>query len=112
MSVIAVHPITEKDLSAALIYGEIEYVNHRYVFADELDGDDVPKAFLSKMLKVVDQFDPDHDYLLIAGDHVQLLYMSALLADRWGAFKVLRYDRKAGGYIVVQIKVGEDHNGH
>lgn len=109
MAVLAVHPITEKDLSAALIYGEIKYINHRYVFADELDGDDVPQSFVSKMEKSVDDFDPDHDFLLIAGDHLQLLYMSALLADRWGSYRVLRYDRKAGGYIAIRISVGDDN---
>lgn len=103
MSVLAVHPLKEIDVTGALVYGEILYINQRYVYADELENDQIPQAFFHKLEKAVDEFDPEHDYMLIAGDHLQMVALAALLANRWGQFKTLRYDRKAGGYLVVEI---------
>jgi hypothetical protein len=112
MTVLVVHPITDKalDVSGASIYGDFKYVNRRYVYMDELAGMGLPVDVRNRMLKAVDEFDPEADYLLIAGDHLQLIAISALLADRWGIFRVLRYDRAAKGYAPVQIEcecVGE-----
>lgn len=106
MTVLAVHPIKDADLTPASVYGEIEYINKRYVYSDELEGNRIPQPFVSRMEKAVDGFDPGHDYLLIAGDHLQIVAMSALLADRWGDFKVLRYDREAKGYVEIEITTG------
>jgi hypothetical protein len=106
VSVFIVHPLNDKntDISAALEYGEPVYVNSRYVFPDELEGEELPHALYNKMLRAVDKFDIEADYLLIAGDHLQLVAMSALLAERWGAFRVLRFDRQAEGYVIVNIE--------
>ena len=107
MSVFVVHPINDKsvDISAALQFGEPYYVGARYVYPDELEDDCLPVAVLQRILKATDRFDVESDYLLIAGDHLQLVAMSASLAERWGRFRVLRYDRQAKGYIVVNIEV-------
>lgn len=105
MSVFLVHTLSNKDVnvSSAEAYGEIKLVNGRYIFIDEVENEQLPPTFVKNMLRAVDQFDPDHDYLLIAGDHLQIVAMSALLAERWGRFKVLRYDREARGYAPVEI---------
>lgn len=106
MTVWMVHPDKKLDLSQALIYGDIQYINGRYVYADELDeNNNLPKASINAILKAVDQFDYDQDYLLIAGDHLQLIAMAAMLQERWGFFRVLRYDREAKGYVSVNIGV-------
>lgn len=105
MSVYVVHSISNKDvdISSAEAYGELRLINGRYIFIDEIEDEQLPAAFVTNMLRAVDGFDPNLDYLLIAGDHLQLVTMSALLADRWGRFKVLRYDREAKGYAPVEI---------
>lgn len=105
LSVLVVHPIANKDLdiTSAAPYGELQWVNNRYIFIDEVEDEQLPKSFVINMLRAVDCFDPDMDYLLIAGDHLQLMAMSAMLASRWGRFKVLRYDRQAKGYAPVEI---------
>lgn len=112
MAVFVVHPISVRDIdiSEASYYGEIQYVGKRYVYSDELEGElqTLPRDVLNRMLKAIDGFDPERDYLLIAGDHLQIVAMSALLADRWGSFKVLRYDRKAGGYVSITIGNNND----
>lgn len=111
MSVYVVHPITDRslDISPAKVYGEFKFVSKRYIYIDELENEiEIPKDFTNRMLKAVDEFDLDHDYLLIAGDHLQLMAMSAHLANRWGDFRVLRYDREAKGYAPVLIStIGE-----
>lgn len=109
MTVLVVHPIANKDvnISSAETYGEIKHINNRYVFIDEIEDEQMPPFITSNMLKAVDQFDPEADYLLIAGDHLQLIAMSAHLADRWGRFRVLRFDREARGYAPIEINVGE-----
>ena len=106
MSVFVVHPINDKgvDISAAKVYGELSFINPRYIYIDELSDGDLPTDYRSKMMKVVDQWDPEEDYLLIAGDHLQIIAMSALLAARWGVFMALRYDRQAKGYAVANIE--------
>lgn len=106
MTVWMVHPDKKLDLTQALEYGDIEYINSRYIYADELGDDgDLPKNSLNSILKAVDQFDYEQDYLLIAGDHLQLIAMAAMLQERWGFFRVLRYDREAKGYVSVNIGV-------
>lgn len=95
---------TKIDLSAALVYGDIEHINSKYVYSDELDLDGgLPIEVLKNIYRIVDKYDPDHDYLLIAGDHLQLVAMAALLSARWGVFSVLRYDREAEGYVKATI---------
>ena len=111
MTVWAVHRVKELDISQASKYGEVDYINSRYVYADEIDKTLLPEKVRSRLERATDQFDPDHDFMLIAGDHLQLVFLSALLANRWGEFKVLRYDREAGGYFPVTISVVGQH-GH
>lgn len=105
MTVWCVHPINDKgvNIQGATAYGPLKFINGRYIYIDELSDGNIPFEFRNKMLKAVDQFEPDHDYLLIAGDHLQLIIMSALLYERWGSFQVLRYDRKAGGYAEANV---------
>lgn len=108
MSVFVVHPLGNKDINmtAALEYGEAVFVNTRYVYPDELEGEDndLPVSVYDKMLRAVDKFDPEADFLLIAGDHLQLLAMALLLGSRWGRFRALRFDRQAQGYVPVCIE--------
>lgn len=114
MSVFVVHPLGDKslDITEALSFGDVQYINTRYIYVDELeDGNIIPQSVTNRMLKAVDKFDCDHDYLLIAGDHLQLMAMSALLSARWGWFRVLRYDRQAKGYVPVVISSEEVENG-
>lgn len=106
MTVLVAHPVKDIDISEAMAYGEICYVGKRYIYSDELIGEALPKDLTDRMLRAVDKFDPENDYLLIAGDHVQIVALSAMLAARWGRFRVLRFDRKAGGYVAIGIEDG------
>lgn len=106
MAVWAVHTIRDVDTSQASVYGELSYINGRYIYSDEIEKGGLPEKFLSNLERAVDQFEPDHDFVLIAGDHLQLIAFSAMLSARWGRFKVLRFDRQAGGYFPVTI-IGE-----
>lgn len=103
MTVWAVHQLKDLDVSKAEAYGELEFINSRYVFSDEIKDGRIPEKFRNRMDRAVDNFDLDHDYMLIAGDHLQMVVFASLLTNRWGEFKVLRFDREAGGYFPVTI---------
>lgn len=94
------HPVKE-DLSAARVFGELVFVNDRYIYADEIDDEGAPPPFfVSHIRDAVSQFDHQNDYLLIVGDHLQLIMFASELG---GDYRVLRYDRQAEGYVPVWI---------
>lgn len=108
MTVWAVN-LTADDTSAALQYGDIKHINLRYVYGDEIENERMPREVYDALQRVAVTFNRRTDYLLIVGDHMQLVAFAALLG-RWqtevdleispGAmFRVLRWDRKAEGYI-------------
>lgn len=130
MAVYVVHPVSD-DISRALKFGELRYINKRYVYGDELeqvrhtpqagvlDFDPtiripesvtyhynwtVPFEMQRKLVDAARVFNAETDYLLIAGDHLQLLVMTAALARVYHrGFMVLRYDRKISDYIPVRV---------
>lgn len=103
VTVFVVNASHDRDVGAAEDYGELHYVNHRYAFSDELDDERLPPEFVLNIQACVDDFDPATDFLLILGDHAQLVAMTAMLARRHKEFRVLRYDRKEQGYLVIRV---------
>lgn len=125
ITVWAVHPIRE-DISAAANWGRVRFINERYVYPDELvqgykrtgeigssivPADELPPIIVDKLKSAVYEFDWVNDYLLIAGDHLQIVMMSAMLAQRYGKFNVLRFDRQAEGYLAVRMVPGLPFHG-
>lgn len=114
MTVFAVHelqPRLRASLDPAKKFGEIRYVNQFYIHGDELErtSDEknrIPRGYLKNMERCVAEFDPRHDYLLIAGDHLQLLALTAMLIHKRGFLDVLRYDRNIQDYIPVRLYSG------
>lgn len=110
MTVFVVHGVKD-DISPALRFGELRYVNRFYIHGDELERtrdekNEIPRGYRKNMDRCVDDFNPKTDYLLIAGDHLQLLALTALLVPRFGYLDVLRYDRQLGDYIPVRLSSG------
>lgn len=104
MTVYAAHELSSKvDVSAAAVYGDIHYINHRYIYADELKGDKPPKGFDENIRRIAEGFIPRKDYLLIAGDHLQIVMLASALTEMHTGFYVLRYEREAKGYVPVMI---------
>lgn len=99
--VLVVHKVQD-DLTPAENFGQLIFVNSRYVYGDEIE-DELPKQFRDRLVEAVRGFRPDDDYLLIVGDHLQVVTMSALLARAYKRFRVLRYDRQLKGYFPVLI---------
>lgn len=125
----AVHDVRD-DISPALGFGPIRFINDRYVNGDELEQDPagwvLPHMFRRRMHDAATEFNPNDDYLLIAGDHLQLLAFTAILFGRFNSIFVLRYDRRLGEYIPIQLNsgivnppapvlgsdhIGDDHHG-
>jgi hypothetical protein len=93
------------DLSDAERYGEIKFINLSYVYPDEMqDNGELPQAVMDNIQRCADDFHIARDYLVIVGDHVQLLAMTAALAQRCAWFRVLRYDRQEKAYFPVVIR--------
>jgi hypothetical protein len=105
MTVWAVNKSNEHDVSGALQFGDIRYVNHRYVYGDEIDNERMPQDVIKTIWTAACEFRPDRDYILITGDHLQLLqFVKAVEYCTDGAeIRVLRYDKKAAGYIPVRL---------
>lgn len=106
MSVVwAVSPTADKDVSAAQAFGELRYIGTRYTYGDEITDEQLPEETWKRLAHAAEAFDPGNDYLLLVGDHLQLVAFMARLANRWHGygFRVLRWDRKAKGYLVCHI---------
>jgi hypothetical protein len=96
------HPVLD-DIGSAEQWGRLKFINDRYIYPDEVDDTgQIPTLFYSRMLAAVSEFNPE-DYLLIVGDHLQLVYLSALLGRALPRFKVLRYVKAATGYMPVHL---------
>lgn len=97
------------DVSRAAKYGDLKYVNLKYVYPDELfvigNENLIPLDVKNNLKWAAHDFDCANDYLLIAGDHLQLVLFSVMLGRRWPRFRVLRWDRQAEGYVPVTIQL-------
>lgn len=98
--VFLVTPVPEgSDLRPAEAYGTLIRVNRRYLNADELDGDKLPRFFQQQLQQAAEQFNPETDYLLLGQvDHLQMVAFAAMLAIEHGRFRVLRWDRRERAY--------------
>lgn len=109
MTVWAVHE-TKDSISPARKFGDIVYINQFYIHGDELERNDdhnlIPTGYRVNMERAINAFAPRCDYLLISGDHLQLLAMTGLLAGRFEWFDVLRWDRQLREYIPVRLHSG------
>ena len=104
MAVYVTHELSPKiDISSAAVYGDLTYINHRYIYADELKDDKPPKGFSDNIQRMAFDFMPKKDYLLIAGDNLQLVMAVAALSEAHEGFFVLRFEREANGYLPVKI---------
>lgn len=93
------------DVSTAATWGDLYFINQRYIYADEIDDDHRPPlSHIQSMLRAAERFNPETDHMLIAGDHLQIVLFAAMLGARHDKFSVLRYDRKAEGYIPVMVE--------
>lgn len=117
MTVYVAHDIKD-DVTPARKFGELRYVNRYYIHGDELEAcyaatkDEgpvawqIPTGYRLNMERAIAKFDMEQDYLLIAGDHLQLLALTAMLAAQFESFSVLRWDRQLREYIPVRLHSG------
>ena len=106
MTVYVVNPPSRPDfdLTPALQFGDIKYINARYVYGDEIT-DALPADVQSSLITAAVGFNVERDYVLIAGDYLQLCMFMAELGRQWRPhpIRVLRWDKKAAGYIPVWV---------
>lgn len=104
MTVWAVN-IDKHDTSAAAVWGDIRHINTRYVYGDEIENERMPNDTLDALRRAAWEFDPQRDFVLICGDHLQLVAFVHAIASCRPGVKVhfLRYDKKVAGYIPVWV---------
>lgn len=103
MTVFVVHPITGNNIDDARRFGELQYVNDRFVYSDEIEDRRIPETVSYNLRRAAHDFTPCVDYMLIAGDHLQLAQFAGLLGRMYGVFDVLRWERQANAYLPVRI---------
>lgn len=104
MTCFVVHPV-EQDLSQAEQWGQLRFIADRFIYADQIRDDlGIPQENFDKILNAAEEFNPTEDYLVLVGDQLQLVAFAAALHNYHGGFKVLRYDKKAEGYVQVRIE--------
>ena len=100
-------PKLRDSIRPAAKFGEIRCANRFYIHGDELEqvGTDnfIPSGYRVNMERVASEFNPDQDFLLIVGDHLQVLALACILVTRHGYVTVLRWDRLMGEYIPVRL---------
>lgn len=105
MTVFLVHEV-QQDIAPARQWGKTRYINHRYINGDEIDGGGrIPAEFEQNMANAAKEFNHLFDFLVIAGDHLQLIVFSSMLAKDKPFYNVLRWDRREGAYFPVRIEV-------
>lgn len=103
MTVWAVHPTGHRTANISE-FGTVVYINDRYIYADELNNDgELPISFQRNLVTASHSFRFDRDYVLIDGDHLQLVALSALLGFRLQRFRVLRWDRTVNAYVPATV---------
>ncbi len=98
MTVFAVN-MTSDDTTNALQWGDIRHINLKYVYSDEIENQHLPASVEEALQRAVEDFDPVNDFMLALGDYVQMLAFARMLGVRHGKFRVLRWDKKASGYV-------------
>lgn len=102
MTVYVVNPVARPDfdLTPAQQFGDIKYINARYVYGDEIT-DGLPSDVQDAIIQAAIAFDVERDFVLIGGDYLQLCAFMVELGRQWHPHpvRVLRWDKKAIGYI-------------
>ena len=99
----------KNNIGDAKRFGDIEIINAFYVHGDELIEGTPPGAWVvppvadGPLWRAAKRFNPNADYLLLAGDHLQMVLFTAKLATLHPWFNVLRWDRQIRAYLPVRI---------
>lgn len=107
MTVFLVCPLStpDTDLSPTEQFGNLETINTRFVYGDEIVDEKLPQGFVYNLEHAANRFKPREDYVLIGGDHVQFAFLVAVLAAQHGEVRILRWDRMARGYVPITLQI-------
>jgi hypothetical protein len=104
-TVYAVSPPTRGiDISTAFKFGDTTFINGRFVYPDELGADNtLPVQFIKKLRNAAEWYNPDKDYVLLIGDHLQIAALLKYLGEEGKSVTVLRYSAEEKTYYPVRI---------
>lgn len=105
MTVFVLHK-SNHDLSAAKVFGELRFILHGHIFADEIDDEQPPPEYKNRLWVAAQEFNTSTDFFLLIGDQLQIALFTAMIVSlNETEFRVLRFDQKEKGYFPVRIKV-------
>lgn len=105
MSIVWVmHPV-KQDLIKAERYGSLRYINSYFTCMDDLVRGMLMPSMLERMNCAANELDPDRDWVLLVGDHAQLMQFVFFLGEKRKQPRLLRWDRRAFAYYPVQLTV-------
>lgn len=89
------------DVTPAAEYGELVYVLDRTTRGAQRTSVFDTSRYEEMLLKRLDElrYDPDEDYVCLAGKVICVSVLCALLAREYGAFKALMFDAHESRYV-------------
>lgn len=88
-----------KNLTSAKEFGDIEVI---FQLSDQVYYSD-SQPFIDKCEDVLEEFDPEKDYILLLGDPVLISVVGSVLSQRVFGYNVLKWDRQSSTYVPVYI---------
>lgn len=103
MTVYVIQSVKGFDYSGLIPFGQPKFVTYRHCFADEAE---VHVQGLYKAARELSaNFNPDEDYLAIAGDPINIVVLTSILLKDHGRARLLKFDRKFDGYYPVDVQI-------
>lgn len=111
MTVWVIHPPARRDgaiadIQPAAKWGEIRLIHRltQYVTEDDIVGDGLSDQHMQRLIAASQEFNPMTDYLVMAGDQLQMQQFGLLLAQRYPkGYWVLRWNIKDRDYYAVRM---------
>ena len=103
MTVYVIQSVRGFDYSGLAPFGQPKFVTYRHCFVDEAESH--VESLYEAARKFSASFNPDEDYVAIAGDPINIVVLSSILLKDHGRAKFLKFDRKLGGYYPVEIRI-------
>lgn len=101
MSIYLVQADPRRDYTPALLFGRIAgFIFSNGVFPDNADERVVEMKTIAR--KVLLNFNPEEDYLLLNGDPVSVMVATNVLTDLYGTYKTLKWDNQLFRYYEVR----------
>jgi hypothetical protein len=92
------------DFGPAAVFGEVE------ILAPNGKGILTPAIFATQMTEKLRDFNPEHDFIITAGDYSVLLLVGMIIGKKFGRARILRWVPSAKSYQPLTFDVTTIHS--